>query len=285
MLKNITNKNYKILNLNTYKEILPPAFKDYKFITKNDRLKKLKYFMMKIKEIVWMNEKHPKIFFTLINSYYDNYSYLTINEENKKHLKDLDIETFDRKLLLKYFLLYFVFSLENKFFFQRRVIQVIRILKVMETSKNFNRIKPPVKTLKLSYASSLYLNMIRTSAKKYPYRVKSQPIVYLLKDFLSYKSNNTDALTYFFSNIFSTEFVRLNYNLFFEFKNELEFFFNLKLNVIKPDYKHIQSFLFNYYLNDFLLFLKRKDIEYYAKNEYYINPKFSYYKYFDQDPK
>lgn len=46
------NKNYKILNFNTYKEILPPVFKDYKFITKNDRLKKLKYFMMKIKEIV-----------------------------------------------------------------------------------------------------------------------------------------------------------------------------------------------------------------------------------------
>lgn len=282
IIKQIFNKNYKILNL-TKKEVLPPEFKDYKIVSENDKWKKLKYFMMKIKEIVWVNEKHPKIFLTLLNSYYDNYSYLNLTLKNKKLMNSTNFNNIDRKILLKFLLLYFVFSLEGKFFFQRRIMQVIRILKVMETSKNFNRIKPPIKTLRLSYVNSLYINILRTSTKNYPYCVKSQPIIYLLKDFLKYKGNNEEALKYFFSNVFSLKFVYFNYNLFFEFKNELNHFFNINLLVIKPDYKNVQEFLFNYYINEFLSNLDKKNIKNYANNSYYVNPKFSYYKYFDRD--
>lgn len=286
MIKKILNTDYKTLIYNTT-EILPPDFKDYRLVKKSEKLQKLNYFMMKLKEIVWLNEKYPGTFETIMNSYYDNYTYLSLEAVNTTLFNKVNFNGLERKVLLKFLLLYYIFSFENKFFSQRMILQIIRIMKVMETSKNFNRIKPPLKVLKLTYVNSLYLNILRTIQKrKFVQFVQSQPIMYLFKTFLLHKGTNEEALKYFFSNVYSLDFVCLNYNVFFEFRNELLQFYNLELtSVLKTDSVKLQTYLFNYYINDFLLFMQKEEMKIYATTDFFLNPKFSYYKYFDMDEK
>lgn len=257
-------------------ESLKPPVGNYQHMSYSEKKKKFNIYMYNLKlKLYFYNHKNTKL---LDSNYNTNCStnknsFFLLKSTQKEIIKifkkDNSLENMDISLLCKYLLFYFSFSLPKSWYCQPKILRYIKRLYFFETGYRYNS-KLSYVTTKNIYSHSLFNNILRVILleKKLSKNLNNniQPFLKKLKVILSLyntskqKIDNFEIIFEFFTDLLSSEFLKDNYIFLKEFEIEL-------VNIIDKEFKHelkdnknkIKIFLINFFIKDFILFLKEKN--------------------------